>query len=332
MTKLIAETAWHHEGDYPFMKDLVSRLCKESDADIIKMHITLDLEEYMAADHDAYATLKSWMLSADQWEELIATVQDSGKGLMLLLNDTKAIEFAARFNPDIIELHSVCLNVPRLQEAVLEKIDPNTPIVIGVGGCSLQEVDAAVLAFEGRETILMFGFQNYPTKYEDVNLGKIRKVQSLYYGKSFGYADHTGWDEKHNELITLMVAANGMDYVEKHVTSLYGQKRCDYSAAISIEMLNSLAEGLTTLSRVYGNGSLALNAGEKAYSQYGPMKMAAVSVNNIEKGSLLTDDLFHFCRTSQRTDLSQVDMMDLMGLVASRAIGSGQTLTKGDVE
>ena len=47
MTKLIAETAYHHEGDYPFMKELVTRICETSNADIVKFHITLDLDEYM---------------------------------------------------------------------------------------------------------------------------------------------------------------------------------------------------------------------------------------------------------------------------------------------
>ena len=46
MTKLIAETAWHHEGDYDFMKNLVTSICKLSKADIVKFHITLDLDEY----------------------------------------------------------------------------------------------------------------------------------------------------------------------------------------------------------------------------------------------------------------------------------------------
>lgn len=332
MTRLIAETAWHHEGDYPFMKDLVSRICNESDANIVKMHISLDLDEYMSRDHEAFETLKSWMLPAKQWEELIGIVQGSGKGLMLLLNDTSAIEFAARFKPEIIELHSVCLNVPKLQKAVLEKLDPDTKIVIGVGGCSLQEVDAAVRAFEGRETILMFGFQNYPTRYEDVNLSKVRKIQSLYPNKIFGYADHTGWNEPNNELITLLVASNGMDYVEKHVTTAYGQERCDFSAAVSIEMFNSLAEKINVLDQVYGNGSITLNAGEKSYSQYGPMKMAAVSVKEIEKGTLLTEDSFRFCRTSQKTNLSQIDVMEFIGQAVNTNLSSGQVLKKRDVE
>ena len=30
-----------------------------------------------------------------------------------------------------------------------------------------------------------------------------------------------------------------MDFIEKHVTTEYGKERCDYSAAISIEQLNT---------------------------------------------------------------------------------------------
>ena len=33
-----------------------------------------------------------------------------------------AINFAKKFNPEMIELHSVCLNVPRLKESILKKI------------------------------------------------------------------------------------------------------------------------------------------------------------------------------------------------------------------
>ena len=37
--KLIAETAWHHEGDFIFMKDLVSSISNNTNADIIKIKI-----------------------------------------------------------------------------------------------------------------------------------------------------------------------------------------------------------------------------------------------------------------------------------------------------
>ena len=213
----------------------------------------------------------------------------------------------------MIEIHSVCLNVPRLQRAVIENIDKKAKIVIGIGGCSLDEVKKAVQFFHEREIVLMFGFQNYPTKYEDVNLGKIRKIQSLYPGKKFGYADHTAWDEDNNELITLLVSANGMDFIEKHVTTEYGKERCDYSAAISIEQLNVLYKKIKLLEKLYGNGSMLLNKAEKDYSTYGPMKMAAIAKHDLIKGSKLTMGDVHFCRTSQSTCISQIDLLQVIG-------------------
>jgi len=310
MTKLIAETAWHHEGDYSFMKDLVSQLCETSSTEVIKMHVTLDFDEYMNKDHDAYSALKKWLFSEEQWDELIGIVQSSKKELMLLLNDTSAINFAAQYNPELVELHSVCLNVPRLQQTILEKIDDKTPIVIGVGGCSLQEIDKAVEVFNKRDTILMFGFQNYPTKYADVNLKKIRKIQSLYSNKKYGYADHTAWNEQNNELITLLVSANGMSYIEKHVTIEYGKERCDYSAAISIDMFESLVAKVKLLDSLNGDGSVLLNEGEQQYSKYGPMKMAGIAVRDLKKGEIVSVDDINFCRTSKLTDISQIDLLD----------------------
>ena len=40
----------------------------------------------------------------------------------------------------------------------------------------------------------------------------------------FGYADHTAWNEENNGLITLLVSSNGMDFIEKHVTTEYGKE------------------------------------------------------------------------------------------------------------
>ncbi len=326
MTQLIAETAWHHEGDIGFMRDLVGKLCEGSQADVIKMHITLDLDSYMTQDHEAYNTLKKWMLREEEWCELVAAVEKSNKKLMLLLNDNRAIEFASKFKPDFVELHSVCLNVPRLQECLLKNIDPITPIMIGVGGCTLEEIDSAISVFRDRQTILMFGFQNYPTKYEDVNLRKIRKIQSLYSENKFGYADHTAWDEPNNELINLLVASNGMDFVEKHVTTEYGVERCDYSAAVSISMLNQLADKLKILDGLKGNGEIGLHEGERIYSQYGPMKMAAIAKKSISVGSILGEGDIEFIRTASVTKMSQTDIVRGIGKTVKKIINKGQIL------
>lgn len=324
--KLIAETAWHHEGDFLFMKNLVSDIATKTNAEIIKMHITLDFDEYMSQNHNSYKILKPMLFNIDQWHELISIVKASSKELMLLVNDTAAIEFSANYKPEYVELHSVCLNVPSLQNALLKKFDSKTKIVIGVGGCTLQEVDNAVKIFEARKIILMFGFQNYPTKYEDINLAKIRKIQDLYSNLFFGYADHTVWNDQNNELITLFVASNKMSYVEKHVTNVMGQKRIDCSAAISIDMFNSLANKIKLLNEINGNGSVELNDGEKAYSLYGPMKMAALAKADLKEGHIFSLKNFSFKRTKEQTDLSQVDIINLIGKPLTKSISKNEVL------
>jgi N,N'-diacetyllegionaminate synthase len=326
MTKLIAETAWHHEGDFSFMKNLVKRICENSNADIVKFHISLDLDEYMSKDHEAYNTLKRWMLRDLDWEELIGIVRQNNKELMLLLNDTKAINFAKQFNPEYIELHSVSLNVPRLQNAVLNNFSEATKIVIGVGGCTVMEVKEAVNFFKNRDTVLMFGFQNYPTKYEDINLHKIKKIQNLFQNKFYGYADHTAWNHTNNELITLLVASNEMSFIEKHVTTEYGQERCDYSSAISIDQFSELSKKIKILDRLYGDGSMDLNLAEQKYSSYGPMKMAAITSKDLRKGEKLTKSDFNFCRTSQNSNLSQIEILNAIGSKLSENIQAGQVI------
>jgi len=65
MIKLIAETAWHHEGDFIFMKNLISDIINKTKTDIIKMHVTLDLDEYMDSNHELFEKLKSMVFSKE---------------------------------------------------------------------------------------------------------------------------------------------------------------------------------------------------------------------------------------------------------------------------
>ena len=93
----------------------------------------------------------------------------------------------------------------------------------------------------------------------------------------FGYADHTAWNETNNVLITVLGAAMGIEYVEKHVTIAYGEDRVDWVAAVTIDMFNEIKEKMNILDQCNGDGLLHLNEGEKKCSIFGPMKKAAVS-------------------------------------------------------
>lgn len=327
--KSIAETAWHHEGDYHFLKNLVKNILL-SKADIIKLHLTIDFDEYMDSSHPAYDMLSNWLFSEDQWSEILGSVKASDKGLMALVNDTKAVELASSFSPDLYEMHSVCLNDINLIDAINQNRSKESKVVLGVGGSSIDEIDNAInlLKVDESQVVLMFGFQNYPTKYQDINFNKIRKLMDLYPTFGFGYADHTAWDEPHNELISLMGTSSGCSYLEKHVTTDCGYERCDSSAAVSFDQFESICHALSVLSECNGDGKIRLNRAEREYSKFGKMKKAAIVINELSKGNELTKSDFVFKRASADTDLSQLDVLDLVGSSLNQDVSKGELLSR----
>lgn len=311
--KSIAETAWHHEGDFTFFKNLILTICNECKCDFIKLHITLDLNEYVQTNSSLYSALIEWTLNETEWKEIIELIINNGKKPLFLVNDKAAVRFVKKYDPEIIEIHSVCLNDIHLLDAIKQNIEKKTKIMLGVGGNTLEEINHSMHYLNGYNFILMHGFQNYPTKYEDVNFAKMRNLMNTYQECEHGYADHTAWNESNNLLITLFGVAQGVKYIEKHVTTVYGEKRCDWNSAISVEMMNELIIKYNILDKCMGNGKTELNEAEKKYSVYGPMKKAAFTVKAMKNGDLLNKNNIVFKRTDIETDLSQLDIVKLIG-------------------
>lgn len=326
--KLIAETACHHQGEFEFMHQLVNTINKKAKADILKLHLTLDLDEYMASDHPLYEDAKKWIFSKVQWEEIVELIVSGDKELMLLFNDTKSVEYGMQFNPTHVEIHSVCLNDINLLDALKQHLTRETKVILGVGGSSLYEIENAINILKHPNIVLMFGFQNFPTNYEDINFYKMRRIMKFFPEFQFGYADHTAWDEPNNILITLLGAALGMEYIEKHVTIAYGKDRIDWAAAVTIDMFNEIKEKMELLELCNSDGLLRLNKGEQDYSIFGPMKKAAVFTKDLKVGQKLERDMLAFKRTGQISDMSQVEVLQSIGKEITRNMKSGQVLMR----
>lgn len=331
--KLIAETAWHHDGDYLFFKNLIKKICDKTEADYIKLHITLDVDEYLHHDHPINQWVQDRVFSKKQWIEIFELTKKLGKKLMLLFNDRKAIEFGMKFNPELVEIHSTCLNDVNLLKFLRKHISgTKTRVVLGVGGTDLYEIEHAIQYLETENIVIMHGFQNYPTQYKDINFSKIKKIMSLYPNLDHGYADHTAWNHENNILITLFGAALGMNFIEKHVTIVPGEERTDWQAAISIDNFVEIQKKLEILKEAKGDGLLKMNSGEEAYSTFGVMKKAAIIIEDVSKGDVLDLDKIQFKRTAQNSNLSQVNVLKNLGKTFTRNITKGSTINQQDFE
>lgn len=331
MPRLIAETAWHHEGDFEFMRELVSEIGESGCADVLKMHVTLDLDEYMSPDHELYPVLDDMLFPEERWEELVGLGRSHGLEIMLLVNDTRAARFASDVVAELVEVHSLCLGDPRLLDAAGSTSGDESEIVLGVGGSTLGEIRWAIDRLDRDRAVLMFGFQNYPTRYERVNFARMRKMMESFPDFRFGYADHCAPDEPNNELVTLLGASLGMDFVEKHVTIRPGEDRLDSEAAISIGDCRKLRDRFDILEACEGDGNVEMSGAESAYARPGRMKKVAILDSSARRGQELRSQMLVFRRSATDTGLTGPEVETLLGSRLARDVHAGHVLVAEDL-
>jgi len=315
---IIAETAYNHEGDF----DYLVRMTKEI-GDIglqaVKYHLLLDASSYMVKTHPLFETIGNWMFSKEQWIEIFHIAQEYNLDIVALCDDVESLEFINATFPEIsaVELHATSIN-----DYYLLKEAAKFPgkVILGTGGSTLDEISYAIdsLKKEGKEDILlMYGFQSYPTDYNLINLARIEKIRELF-DLPVGYADHTGYDDPNNEIISIMAAMIGVEVLEKHYTLDYGVERVDYHAAVGYEKMQKIVNLLNLALTVYGTDRHYLSETEKNYAKTGSMKKAIVARRPIAKGERLSIEKLWFKRTVQDTYIRQLLFPEIISCVAKR--------------
>lgn len=316
----IAETAFHHEGDVVFLKQLINASAANGFS-AIKFHLLIDLDNYFIQAHQAYNDLKKWLISKEDWKHVIAYAHSKKLDVILLCNDPAAMDLAIELNSMVkaVELHATGLNDYFLLE---KSIHFKGTVILGVGGSTLDEIQESILFLKnGKQSdiFLMYGFQNYPTQYEDINFSKMVKLAEMF-ELPVGYADHTEPRNEFNEIISTLPIMHGILVLEKHFTIEEDSKRIDHQSAILPHQFKRLKDLAEMMFIANGTGSLDMSASEKKYGNTGPMKKAIVAAKDIAAGE--TVELHHltFKRTNSSSPLKQTQFLSLIGLKASRDI------------
>lgn len=317
---LIGETAYNHEGNYEYLMEMIDEIY-ECGLDAIKFHLLLNPKSYMVENHPLMDKVTEWGFDKKQWSEIIKYTSKKNLDVITLCDDVESIEFIKKSHPNVrgIELHASALN----DYFSLEKlIDYKGTVILGIGGSSLDEIHFAIdflKKFGKHDILLMYGFQSFPTKYDEINLSKMKKIRNLF-NLPVGYADHTSFDDEYNELISIMAMMAGFPILEKHFTLDPGVKRIDYHAAVGIEKMKKIKHLMELAFNIYGNEQLTMSVSELKYGNTGPMKKAIVSRNRIKSGEVLSKENLWFKRTIEESPIEQKDFLKLLGLKASKNI------------
>lgn len=329
---IIGETAYNHEGDYDYLINMIDDI-RDMRLDAVKFHLLLNADSYLTKKHPIKDMIKKWMFDSKEWKDIINHSLNSGLEVVALCDDIDSLKFINDHFPELsfVEIHATGINdLILLDEASRFR---NT-VILGIGGCSLEEINFAVnyLRNNGKdEILLMYGFQSYPTKLENINMAKISLIKDLLKVK-VGYADHTAYDDERNVDMSVMGAAMGMPILEKHYTPDFGVERIDYHSAVGKEIMMKIKEKMTMYLEAYGNGSLEMSDPELKYGNTGPMKKAIVAKKDIKKGETLTIENLCFKRTEGETYIKQNQFMSLLGSTAIADIVEDVIIDYSNVE
>jgi len=317
---IIGETAYNHEGDFSYMKKMIDGIA-EVGLNAVKFHLMFNPESYMQKRHPLLKAEYEWLFTEEQWHGIFDYSASKALDIIALCDDIESIDFINKHHKGIsaIELHAVCLNDFFMLGKAAEF--PNK-VILGIGGSTVDEIEYAVqvLKQHGKaDILLMYGYQSYPTNYNDINLSKMLKIRHLF-NLPVGYADHTAYDDPNNVYISTLAAAMGFNILEKHFTPDYGLERIDYHSAVGKELMLEIREKMELCLTVYGDGRISMSESELKYGCVGPMKKAIVAGKPIKKGEKLSTDNLWFKRTEEESSIKQNQFFSLIGLEAIRDI------------
>ncbi len=330
---LLAETAFHHQADLDFLRELIMQ-ASQAEVDAIKFHLLFNLDDYFIKTHTAYQALKELCIQPQDWKEIHKFTLEKGLKPVYLCNDVAALEWVNSLPTEetlAAEIHATGINdIQLLNQACLYQ----GTIILGSGGSTVDELSYAIdyLKSQGKTDIfLMHGFQNYPTSHTDINLSRMRFLNQSF-NLPVGYADHTDPNDPNNAFISCMGVSAGFNVVEKHFTHAFGEKRVDSQAAVSVDTLKQIKTLMQTAWESWGGNVFYLSEAEKKYGDTGPLRKAIVAKHAIKKGSIISLADISFKRTNESVPFKQKDLNLLIGGHAKVDIDTDTPLTFENIQ
>ena len=284
---IIGEVASAHEGNY--IKAIkIGKSAFKAGADAVKFQI-FNCENLMSKKNPLYKKFNAFEISKINWVKILKQFKKK-QCLIAEIFDLDSLIFANKQKVfKIYKLPSTCLNNKEMLN-YLSRI--NKSIIIAAGGATFEEINYAFkkLKKNKKNIIIMAGFQNFPTKIEDTNLGKISLIKETFKTK-IGYADHIDSNQNlYSFSIPLMAYTLGAEIIEKHITRNRKSKSTDYYSSLDPKEFKKS-------NKAFSAKKWDLSNAEIKYRKFN--KTFAVAKLNFFKGHKIKVKDLHFKRTNK---------------------------------
>ncbi len=334
---VIAEAGANHDRKIEQAFELV-RIAKSSGADAVKFQ-TYSSETLYAKNSPDFAgykninkLIKDIELPREWQRDIKLFCDDQGIEFMSTPFDEKAVE----------ELYEI--GVQRFKIAGFESTDPRIvkcvastqlPLIITAGiGCNVGMINKIIgwVLEENKNPDITFlhGNNAYPTPFEDINLGQIKRLlyfqgAGSYFKSDFkvGLSDHT-----EGILAPPLAVALGATTIEKHYTISRNLEGPDHKFAIEPGELHQMVQNIRTAEKCIGVKMGELTESEKNFRN---AKRSVVSKRAIGRGEVLTEQNITTMRPALEGSIPAIQFYDTLSKIATRSIQEGTVLFPGDV-
>lgn len=281
---VIAELANTHEGDEDRAKSIIEAVADHADAVKVQAYTA---DELTTPDHPNYESFDEKSFTRTEWERIVTYAKDNDLEVLADVFGTESLERMATVGVKGYKLHAADVSNRKLLAAVAAT---EAPVFLSAGGSTVQEIRRAINVLERHNhepTALIYGFQRYPTAFEDTHLRKIQSLSEAF-DYPIGFAPHVdGGDSIATELPSWSVAA-GADLVEVHVTTNRSAEPADYHSSLTPTDFAAAVKNVRRIIPALGEGSTEMNDAERRYRiQH---KKYVVAAKPIEAGERITDD------------------------------------------
>lgn len=186
--------------------------------------------------------------------------EDRGLVFFATAFDLPSLDFLDKLGVPAIKVASGSVTNYRLLEAIAAT---GIPAIISTGGCTIEDVDAAVRLFDGGvRPAVLHCVSLYPCEAKDMNLRAIGTLRDRYPEHVIGLSDHQS-----GIALAPVGYALGAAIIEKHVTLNRTMKGTDNVFSLEPAGLRKLCRDLRRAHEAMGTGTKVLLDGERVALQ-----------------------------------------------------------------
>ena len=291
---IIAEAGVNHNGDLGLAMKM-ARVAKECGADAVKYQTAVpelvisvfapkaQYQKQTTGDKESQLEMVRKLHFDFEGHRKLKEYCDS-IGILYLSSpfDIPSVEFLATLDLPCMKVPSgEITNYPYLVAVAKTGL----PVILSTGMSVPEEIDAGmkVLREHGAgEITLLHCNTEYPTSYEDANLGAMLWLRD-HFGCPVGLSDHTRGYE-----CDVAAAALGATVIEKHFTLDKNMEGPDHKASLEPRELADMVRAVRNIEAAMGSGIKAVSPSEAKNKPIA--RKSIVAARAIRKGELLTEE------------------------------------------